>query len=90
MSANIDTFQPQKQSTLRREPLSELSHVHQRVTELEKEVTNLKAQISLILKLEEHYVEDYDPTWNNTFKGQQVRYIPKEEEEWLKGPTTCP
>ena len=74
MSANIDTFQPQKQSTLRREPLSELSHVHQRVTELEKEVTNLKAQISLILKLEEHYVEDYDPTWNNTLKRHTEKF----------------
>ena len=74
MSANIDTFQPQKQSTLRREPLSELSHVHQRVTELEKELTNLKAQVSLILKLEEHYVEDYDPTWNNQFKAHTEKF----------------
>ena len=74
MSANIDTFQPQKQSTLRREPLSELSHVHQRVTELEKEVTNLKAQISLILKLEEHYVEDYDPTWTNNLKAHTEKF----------------
>ena len=74
MSANIDTFQPQKQSTLRREPLSELSHVHQRVTELEKELTNLKAQVSLILKLEEHYVEDYDPTWTNTLKAHTEKF----------------
>ena len=78
MSANIDTFQPQKQSTLRREPLSELSHVHQRVTELEKEVTTLKAQSSLILKLEENYVEDYDPTWNNQFKAHTEKF-----NEWV-------
>ena len=74
MSANIDTFQPQKQSTLRREPLSELSHVHQRVTELEKELTNLKAKVNLILKLEEHYVEDYDPTWTNTLKRHTEKF----------------
>ena len=74
MSANIDTFQPQKQSTLRREPLSELSHAHERITNLEKELTNLKAQVSLILKLEEHYVEDYDPTWTNTLKRHTEKF----------------
>ena len=47
MSANIDVFAPQKlHSDLRRTPLSELSALHQRVTELEQEVKELKNKIN--------------------------------------------
>ena len=47
MSANIDVFAPQKLHTdLRRTPLSELSALHQRVTELEQEVKELKNKIN--------------------------------------------
>ena len=59
MSTELNAYTPQRHSTLRRESLSELSHAHERITALEKEVTNLKAQVALILRLEEHYVEDY-------------------------------
>jgi hypothetical protein len=52
MSANIDVFAPQKVSELRRTPLSELSQVHMRVTQLEEDMAQLKAQMFLILELE--------------------------------------
>jgi len=52
MSANIDVFAPQKVSELIRTPLTELSQVHMRVTQLEEDMAQLKAQMFLILELE--------------------------------------
>jgi len=63
MSANIDVFAPQKlHSDLRRTPLSELSALHQRVTELEQEVKELKNKINQTTKstIPYRHLKEYD------------------------------
>ena len=63
MSANIDVFAPQKlHSDLRHTPLSELSALHQRVTELEQEVKELKNKINHPTKstIPYRHLKEYD------------------------------